>query len=220
MADLERKAMLRQFQAPLQVEASGSVLDVARAAAAKLSDLQRAHSRQKSEALANLAVELNGRVEAKLRTLSSGLVSTFRGVDKDTSAWVKSANVGQPDAGQYHGQLVKLARRNDFFANLSEGSWWTTLTLKLFDERLRLLVAFVRVGSGDTGVGTILIQSERLFRDQADQSPLYEWLFQPTDLDQVAVTADLNFEDVWPDVDHLVDRCLSAAIAAFTRTLL
>lgn len=219
MADLERQAMLRQFQAPLQVETSGSVLDVARAAAAKLSDLQKAHGRQKSEALGQLAVSLNERVESKLKALGPELEKTFRNVDRSTSVWVRSANVGQVEAGQYHGQLVKLARRNDFFANLSEGSWWTTLTLRLFDERLRLLVALVRVGSGDTGIGTILIQAERLFNAQEGQGPAYEWLFQPTDLDQVAVTSELDLESIWPDVDQLVDRSLSAAIASFTRTL-
>ena len=219
LADLERQAMIRQFQAPLQPETSGSVLEVARAAAAKLSDLQRASRRQKTAALAKLAVQINSRIEAKLKALDHELEQTFRPVDQSADVWVRRADVGTTEAGQFHGQLVKLARRHQFFANLTDGSWWSTLTLRLFEERLRLLVAVVRVGSGDTGVGAVIIQAERLFKDQEDQSPAYEWLFEPTELDQLALTGDLEFEAVWPDVDHLVDRSLAVAIAEFTRTL-
>jgi prophage maintenance system killer protein len=219
MADLERQAMIRQFQAPFQSEPSGSVLDVARAAAAKLSDLQRASRQQKTARLTMLAAHLNVRIEAKLRMLDHELEQTFRPVDPVADVWVRRADVGTPEAGQYHGQLVKLARRHQFYANLSEGSWWSTLTLRLFEERLRLLVAVVRVGSGDTGVGAVIIQAERLFKDQEDQTPTYEWLFEPTELDQIAITGELEFEALWPEVDQLIDRCLSVAIAEFTRTL-
>jgi Fic family protein len=219
MADLERQAMIRQFQAPLRPETSGSVLEVARAAAANLLDLQQAGRRQKTADLSTLAVQINGRIEAKLKALESELAQTFRQVDPSVAVWVRRADVGSAEAGQFHGQLVKLARRNQFYANLAEGSWWSTLTMKMFQERLLLLVAVVRVGFGDTGVGAVLIQAERRYREEEDQAPAYEWLFQPTELDQLAITGDLSFAAVWPEVDHLVERCLAVAIAEFTRSL-
>ncbi|MFY1695997.1 Fic family protein [Solwaraspora sp. WMMA2101] len=218
-ADLERQAMIRQFQAPLQAVSTGSVLEVARAASAKLADIQQANRRQKSEALAALALKISDRIEVKLKLLGPDLEQAFRRNDSNVGVWVRRANVGTAEALQFHGQLVKLARRHQFFANLSEGSWWNTLTLKLLEERLRLLVAVVRVGSGDTGVGAVIIQAERLFTEGEGQAPAYEWIFEPSEFDQVAITGELTLDSVWAQVDHLIDSCLSASIAKFTQAL-
>ncbi|WP_192581358.1 Fic family protein [Micromonospora sp. AMSO12t] len=219
LADLERQAMIRQFQAPLQPLSTGSVLEVARAAAAKLADLQQANRRQKSEALATLALRVSNRIEAKLKALAPELEQTFRSNDTSASVWVRRANVGTSEALQFHGQLVKLARHHQFFANLSEGSWWNTLTMRLLEERLRFLVAVVRVGSGETGIGAVLIQAERLFTEGEEQAPAYEWLFEPSEFDRVPITGDLTLDAIWPEVDHLLESCLSASIAKFTQTL-
>jgi Fic family protein len=220
-ANLERQGMVRQFQAPIISESSGSVLEVARAAAANLADLQRASRLVQAEKMASLAEQINDRVSLKLAAISTELKSTFQPVDADTAAWTRSHQPGQPESTQWHGQLVKLARRHQFYANLSDGSWWTTLTLRLLNERLRLLVAVVKVGSGDTGVASVLIQAERLYQvDGGEEGPAaYEWLFEPTELDQVAVTGELEIDDVWASVDQLIERCLSASIAEFTRSL-
>ncbi len=218
--NLEQQAMVRQFQAPIQAGATGgSVLDVARVAASNLADVQRARQQIQAAQMADLAKKINGKIQAKLAALDGELKAAFLQVDPDAAAWTTTADLGTLESKHFHGQLVKLARRHQFYANLSEGSWWTTLTLRLLNERLRLLVALVKVGSGDTGVGAVIIQAERLFQDENDQNQAYEWLFEPTEFDQLAVTGDLQLDDVWPAVDRLVDRCLSASIAEFTRSL-
>lgn len=218
VAELEQQAMLRQFQAP-SARPQGSVLEVARAAAGKLAQLQLAQAMERATALDDLARQVISEVEGKLRALDPELEETFKPVDPSSDVWVRRADLGSPEGAQYHGQLVKLARRHQFFANLTEGSWWTTLTMRLFEERLRLLVAIVRVGSGETGVGAVVVQAERLFKGPDDETPSYEWLFEPTELDQVAITGDLEMSAVWPDIEDLVDRCLTVAMAEFTRNL-
>ena len=217
-ADLERQAMVRQFQEPLGAPTSGSVLEVARAAVAKLADLQQVALREKSQRLAGLAAAINSRLSSKLEGLQGELEHEFRAVDPAAKAWVKRANVGEPESTHFYGQIVNLARRHQFFANLSEGTWWSTLTLRLMNQRLRLLVVTVRVGSGDTGVGEVMLVAERLFEGDGGEAN-HEWLFEPTDLDQVPITGDLDLGDIWVDIDHLVNRCLSAAIVEFTRSL-
>jgi Fic family protein len=217
-AELERQAMIRQFQEPLRPEASGSVLDVAKAAAAKLADVQEAARKEKSQKLAALSLSINARVGSKLKAMKGELEQTFQAVDPKAHAWVQSANLGQENATHYYGQIVGLAKRHQFFANLSEGTWWTVFNLQLLQQRLRLLVATVKVGSGDTGVGEVMVAAERLVTTE-DGSTNFELVIEPSEMDQVPITGELAIDDIWPDIDHLIDRCLSAAIIEFTRTL-
>lgn len=216
-ADLERQAMVRQFQEPLRDRTTGSVLDVARAAAANLADLQRAARQQQSQQLAAIAIAVNGRMTEKLEAMRSELESTFKVADPGAAVWVRHADIGDAEATHYHGQIARLARRHQFFANLSEGTWWTTLTIRLLNQRLVLLATVAKVGSGETGVGQVMVAAERKF--EGEDGSNFEWLLQPTELDQVSLTGELSVDDIWPDVSELLDRFLSAGIFEFTRVL-
>ena len=220
-AELERRAMVRQFQAPLTAFEGLGVLEVAKASSIKLADFQGAARRERAKDFAKLADRLAERMQGKLGGLGRELAAIFKKNDPRASAWTTNGDPGTPQAGHWHGQLVKLAKRHDFYANLAEGSWWVTLNLKLLDEQMRFLIAIVRVGAGDTGIGAVIVQAERLFQEEGteDGPRAYEWLFQPESRDQVPFTYEGNIDDVWLDVEQLLDRALAATVAEFTRNL-
>lgn len=219
-AELERRAMVQQFQAPIQVSIGAGVLGVARAAAAKLADLQQAAVAQRKQRFADVAVRVQDSVIAYLEDLRPGLEETFRVNDPAASVRVNSCPAGQERSHYWRGQIIRLANSHDFYANLAEGSWWSTLTLSMLNERMRFMVAIVKVGAGETGVGTVLIAAERLYRDgDADTRETYEWLFDPRPTDQVPFTIEQDGEELRDKVADLLNAGLSAAIAEHVRHL-
>lgn len=220
-AEVERRGMIRQFQAPIQITKGLGVLEVARAASAKLADLQVAAVAEKRAAFASFAASLQYEIGKHLGGLEVDLRNTFRKNDPAASVRVQYGHPGVSGSRYWHGQLVKLANVHDFYANLGEGSWWNTLTIKMLGERMRFLVAVVRVGAGETGVGALMIGAERLYRSEQDGEPAdaFEWLFNPTPEDQVPFTINQSVESVWIDAEALIDRGLAAAIAEHARHL-
>lgn len=214
----EQAAMLRQFQAPIERPPFGSVLEVAKNAARRLEDLQREAQAREASRFSDTAGRLHTRLVEHLEWLGSELEPTFRTVSADARVWVGKGSPGGENPSHYRGQLVKLAKKHGFYANLADGSWWTTLSLAMPSTRMILLVAIVKVGAGETGVGTVLVQAERR-SDGEDGHVDYEWLFQPAEMDKVPLVASAAVEDVWPEVNALVERSLSAAIVDFTAGL-
>jgi len=219
IAAREQAAMLRQFQAPIAQRPFGSVLDVARGAARRLEELQREADTRTAASFAAAASGLHTRLVDHMTWLAAELEKTFREVADDSRVWIRSGRPGERDSTHHHGQLVKLAKRHGFYANLSDGSWWTTLTLNMPPVRMIMLVAIVKVGAGETGVGSVLVQAERRTSDPDDGHVDYEWLFEPAESDKMAIVAGAAVEDLWSDVDALVERALSAAIVDFTARL-
>jgi hypothetical protein len=94
--------------------------------------------------------------------------------------------------------------------------------LSLLDEQMRFLAAIVKVGAGETGVAAMLVQAERLFKGEGrddDDVRNYEWLFDPGTRDQVPFTYDGDYQEIWNDIEQVLDRALAAAIAKFTQSL-
>jgi prophage maintenance system killer protein len=218
LAEQERRSMVRQFQAPLQRTAPGmGVLEVARSASAKLVDLQEAAKTERAARIQTLAGALHERVIAYLSTLRPELETTFKSNDTGARVRVSHDVPGGPHGKWWGAVFVNLANAHDFYANLRDGTWWTTLDLAMLNERMRFVTGIVKVGAGETGVATLICVAERPL--QSDEARQYEWLIKPGAGDQVTMAYDQTVEELWEDAEDLLERSLSAGIAEFTRRL-
>lgn len=215
-AELERIAMAQQFQEPLAPNV-GVAVQVASTWAQRFKEAKSADDDIRAARFNELATELQSRIEVFLKTLAVQIASDFREVDPRSDAWVNTGKPGQDNAMHYQAQIVQLAKRHDFYANRTQGTWWTALRFRLREETLTLLVPVIKVGYGESGWGTVVIQAESAVRwDALDegQQP-YHWLFQPQQRDQVPFTIAMTADDIWPDVQSLVDARASSAINSF-----
>ncbi len=87
----------------------------------------------------------------EVERLGQQLTHEFRGVDPRARYQVSHAAPGEPNARYWRGQLVYVVRRIEFFANLTEGIWWTCLHLNASGQTLRYIVAIQKVGSAELG---------------------------------------------------------------------
>ncbi len=119
--------------------------------------------------------------------------------------------------------MVRAAKEVDFWANLAEGVWWVRLNLSLLGQSLRYLPAIVRVGDRDVGVMAVIVSAE--MPHPSSEAPDDSTAALPTPLirlsssDSVTIVAGQNPDDIWPDIESLLDRTAAAAVDAFARKL-
>jgi hypothetical protein len=215
-AELERIAMAQQFQEPLS-PSSGVATQVVTSWAQRFRDAKNADEQTRAAHFNELALGVQSRIEEYLKSLATQISSEFRDVDPGADAWVNVGRPGQENAMHYQAQIVQLAKKHDFYANRTDGTWWTALRFRMRNETLTLLVPIIKVGYGESGWGTVAIQAESAVKWEAvsEGEQPYRWLFQPQQRDQVPFTTAMSVDDIWPDVLSLVDSRASAAINSF-----
>jgi len=212
--------MLSQFQEPL-TEAPKSLFNHSSAWANRMRVSQEKESLLKASKFADLANGLQDRISRLLVSIADDLESKFEDVDRDSRATVKFGSPSTEHADYYSGQFIGLAKLHNFYANLGEGKWWTTLKWNLKSERLTFLVGILKVGYGETGLGSVVISAERRLQGEGEtDAPDYEKLFEPRPTDKVSFSIAMQVNDIWPEVEVLLETCLSAAIDEFCRKLM
>lgn len=144
--------------------------------------------------------------------------------DPSKQAEVRLADGAQEplDPARYwYAQLVEAAKATNFFANLSDGSWWVRLRLVVLKQELRFVVATQKVGQGETGVLAVTVFAELVppHGTEEDSRPLPVPLFVPTSADSVTLDQTDSVDDRWTEICDLVERSLAAAVAQFGQQL-
>lgn len=221
-AELEIVALRSELEVPVRVPQVGAgPVAVAQGFAERLREIKLNTDQARAAAAASLAADVQARVEAELRRLADELRTTFAEVDPHTVATVVSEAPPDSRARFWYSQLVRTAKAANFFANLSEGSWWVRLRIVVLDHELRFVVATQKVGHGETGVLAVTAFGELVppKDEQDEERPHPIPLFQPTNRDSVTLNRTDTVDDRWDEVCALIERLLAAAVAEFGRLL-
>lgn len=219
-AGLELVALKSELSAPVsQASHATGVVPVARELVGRLHDRKRSENEQRAAATVELATTLQSMVVDEFKRLAADLESEFRTVDPTARVTVNNAAPGTGQANYYRGQIVYTARHVDFFADLSDGSWWTAMHLTALSQVLRFLVIIQKIGHGDLGVLAVTTFAEVLEKDQQPGSGEFRRAFEPTAKDSVTLVHTNMSEDRWPEVAELIDRSLSTALKFFVDQL-
>jgi prophage maintenance system killer protein len=221
-ARIEEKALRAELQAPLTpVPESAGAVAVARAYASRLKAREVENQALKAQKATELAGVLHSRLTRFLENTSHQVQEAYREFDPSAIASVDNAAPPNPKAKYWHGQLVHAARLADFYANLSEGSWWVRLHLRLRGNLLRFITTIQKVGRGETGVLALTVFAEVLSSDTENGAPalLYRVFEHPHVPESVTLIYTDDAETRWEDVHQVVDAALSSAISRFSEDL-
>jgi Fic family protein len=218
-AGLELVALKSELSTPVsQASQATGVVPVARELVGRLAERKRSENEQRAAASVALATAMQAMVVDELNRLSSQLEPEFRAVDPQSRATVDHAAPGMDRATYWHGQIVYTAKHVDFFADLHDGSWWTSLYVRALGQTLRFLVIVQKVGYGDRGVLAVTTFAEVFDRDQQGSAE-FRRAFEPTPKDSVTLVYKNSPQDRWPEVAELIDRTLSTALKFFVDQL-
>lgn len=221
-AQLEIVGLRSELERPAEdVPIEGGAVAVARAYAKRLTSLKETAIEERAEGGARLATEIHTRTVAMLRDLSRALEESFQEADPSAHSSVDSARPPDERATYWHAQLVGVARRIDFFTNLSQGSWWARLRLKVMGPELRYVVAVQKVGHGESGVLAVTAFGELLppRGDEHEPREGSRQLLEPSTRDSVTLIYTDSPASRWPEVAELIERTLAASVAAFAKEL-
>ncbi|MGL5817658.1 MAG: Fic family protein [Phycicoccus sp.] len=196
--------LLRHHYAPLVVDRALRDLDAA----------------GRADSAARLATALNERIHHLLTGLGSSLEEQFRGLDASARVRVFSAAPPDERARWWRAQIVRIARREDFHANVADGTWWCQLRLRVLGADLRYVAVVQKVGQGETGVLALTVFAESVPTQQDDSTAASpEPLLKESQGESVTLVHSDELDARWDEVHGVVDRTLAASIAEFAEGL-
>ncbi|WP_088312624.1 Fic family protein [Kineosporia sp. R_H_3] len=234
-ARLEVVALRAEIERPLAVAAAPAVgagaVDVARAYVERLRAMRDEDATQRASRALGLADEIHRHVETALESVGRDLATQFRAVDPDATAVVFTARPPEPAARWWRAQIVRAARHGGFFANISEGTWWTHLRLTALGQNLRFVTVVQKVGHGETGVLALTVFAESLQAasgrqapgdapaDGAPEAPVAVPLLTPDSTDSVTLVSEETLAPRLAEIDAVIEQTLAAAVARFAEGL-
>lgn len=202
-------------------QATGAVA-VAREMVGRFQERKRADDQDRRAASEKLAQAAHAQIIGEVERLGQQLEHEFRSVDRRARRHVSHGAPGASNARHWHGQLVYVAKRIDFYANLADGSWWTCLHLTALGQVLRYIVAIQKVGHTDLGVLAVtpfaeVVEDKPGRRTERDPGspPEHRRAFEPTAGDSVTLVHTNSPNDRWPEIAELIDRTLAVGVRYF-----
>ncbi|MGL5863946.1 MAG: hypothetical protein ACRCY9_22110, partial [Phycicoccus sp.] len=152
--------------------------------------------------------------------LGKALEEQFRGLDTRAHARIYSAAPPDERARWWRAQIVRTARREDFHANLADGTWWSQLRLRVLGADLRYVAVVQKVGQGETGVLALTVFAESVPADPDDSTASsFEPLLKGSQGESVTLVHSDELGARWNEVNGVIDRTLAASIAEFAEGL-
>lgn len=199
---------------------------VAREMVGRLQERKRADDQGRRIASEKLARLVHADIVREIERFGQQLEQEFRSVDPKARHRVTHGAPGQSNAHYWRGQIVYVANRIDFYANLADGSWWTCLHLNALGQALRYIVAIQKVGHADLGVLAVTPFAEvvddrpaRSRKDPDSPPPEHRRAFEPTAADSVTLVHTNAAADRWPEIAELIDRTLAVGVRYFVDEL-
>jgi prophage maintenance system killer protein len=221
-ARLEIVALCSELERPAEPTAEGAgAVAIARAYAHRLRALQQAELTERATKADILAGELHKKVIAYLEELSVNIRDQFREADSQALCAVSAAKPPDERARYWQKQIIRTARKVDFFTNLSKGSWWTRLQLVVLGQTLRFVVVIQRAGHGESGVLAVTVFAEVVAprTSEDDDRPLPTPLLRSTPADSVTLVFSDDPDARWVEVRELIDQTLAAVVTTFAQQL-
>jgi fido (protein-threonine AMPylation protein) len=220
---LEIVALRSELERPAEQVPEQGAVRVAKVHVDRVRDLRRTADQQRRRDADWLATQVHQRLRDRLEELARGLEDTFRELDPQIRKWVDAAAPSDPRATWWRHQLIRAAREVDFWTDLSEGSWWVHVKLQVLGQSLRYVAAVQRAGERDVGVRAVTAFAE-LLPERGDPDLEAEVshpipLIQLSPTDSVTMVAGQQVDEVWPEVEALVERTFAVALDRFGRQL-
>lgn len=215
--ELEIIALRSELQRPVETSQAAGAVSVAKAYAVRLRDLRVALEEKRKRAAEDLATAMHHKLVTTLKEKEQGLREAFATADPATWGSVQYAAPPDERATYFKRQLIRAAQAVNFRANLAHGTWWVRMHVTVLGQTLRYVAAIQKVGYQDSGVLAVTAFAELLpprDGDQVAQAEATELLnLAPTD--SVTLVAEDSLEQRWPEVEHLIERTLAAAVDEF-----
>ena len=118
----------------------------------RLKERSRAHEEEIS-AVYNVAKELQEKSWGKLGGLKEAIEDGFKEIDDGNSyyAVARQAKDGEQDSYYFHKQIVELANKHDYFANVYRYKSWSRLSIHT-DKTFEIVFSIHGYGQGENGV--------------------------------------------------------------------
>ncbi len=217
---LEEVALQSEMEVAPPQELVGSAVDVSKAWAERLRVQLLATDAERSRLIGVLSTDLLSRSEHLLDATGRGIADAFKVVDPQARHNVVVASPPSEDSRHYRRQIYRAAKEVNFYSNIEVGAYWARLHIFVMGSLLRYGLVLQKVGRGETGLVAVTAFAERLvaqpFEGEHDD---------PTPLIRLKASDSLTLlhsdaaDDRWEEIQHLVERTLSAAVDEFARTL-
>jgi hypothetical protein len=218
---LEISAIQSTLTQPLARPRQKDAASVIRAYVERLRGIREATTEKKSQAVQEIAREVSARITSYLEHQRRTLQDSLREVDSKSWATITCAQPPEERARWWRRQLIQAARSVDFYTNIADGSWWTSLQMEALGERLRFIAAVQKVGHGETGVLAITAYAE-LVHPESDESvtavePESALVLSPTDSVTLAYSDDAA--ERWEEIEAFLQAKLREAVESFVDRL-
>jgi Fic family protein len=221
-AELEIVALRSELHQPAEMPA-GSAVNVARAYAERIRQAREVRHEERRRMADTLAGDLHTWLLERLPRFAAELEEAFKEVDSSARARVDSAVVASERSSWWRHQLIRAAREVNFWTNLTSGTWWVRLELRVMDRVLRYVVAIQAVGDRDVGVRAVTVFAEV---PQPRAGPHEDGGFVPpiplirlSSTDSVTMVGGQSLGDIQSEVEGLVERTLASTVDEFGRQL-
>jgi Fic family protein len=221
-SELEIVALRFELHQPAEAP-TGSAVTVARAYVERIRRAREAPDAERRRLAVDLAGHLHRRMTARLETLASDLAGTFRELDPGLECRVSTAVPGDERASWWRLQLIRSAREVNFWTNLNGGTWWVWVRLTVLGRAFRYVAAVQRVGDRDVGVMAVTVFAEMPQRgtEREEESSFVPPvpLIRLSSADSVTLVGGQLLDEVWPEVEALIDRTLAASVHEYGKQL-
>ena len=156
--------------------------------------LRNAQAADRREAVGRLAFEVHAGVVGYLDMQARSLAAALGRLDSTAQANLTSAQPPEAQSRSYRRQIIAAANSVDFYTNLADGAWWTSVQVDALGERLDYLATVQKVGRGESGVLALTAYAEFVPASGDSARPELALTLSPTDSVTLAYT------------DHVADR--------------
>jgi prophage maintenance system killer protein len=217
-SELEIVALRSELHQPVEA-GTGSAAAVARAYVERIRRARQAPDEERRQLAGLLATDVHERLRRRLDRLARELARTFQEIDPELDWRLSTAAPGDERSSWWRHQLIRAAREVNFWTNLAGGTWWVQVALTVLGRPLRYVAAIQRVGDRDVGVMAVTVFAEMPQRsaergEEAAFVPPVP-LIRLSSTDSVTIVGGQVADDVWPEIEALVDRTLAAAVHEF-----
>lgn len=221
--ELEITALRFELSNPVETPLpEHGAVGVAHAAVSRLVDQRQRESAEKARDTAALAMTVHHDLEKRFGRLRGELDAEFSVLDPGRTIKVSTGSPDDERGRWWKRQLARTAREVDFYANLTEGSWWVRLRFDVLGQRLDYVVAAVKVGRGETGVLAVIPFADIRTAQVNDEEPETAALvaaFVTKSTDSVTLLPSSDLEGLGGEVDALIDRTLATALKEYIDSL-
>ena len=200
---------------PISSPAPQTAGEVARAIARAWDQQERQKTEQKKLGVHIRAEEMHARIKDCLAEMGEEIEGIFKGPGRRVGKKMDTAK--RDRSPKWRREIIKTARRAEYYADLSSDKWWQMLQLDVNGFRLQFVVSIHHVGNPRTGVMAITSFGLLSHRTPSAEGEGYsiEEDFVETAWDAFSFSHDEEVENRSQDLYEWLDHSLAVAVQEF-----